>query len=195
MEKFNIPNEFLGKYREGTLTVEEAAMLCAICQASQSLDPSTQVGACLISADGEIVSTGFNQPPKGWPIDEFPFERNADEIGMENTKYNYINHAEFKCLNAARFSKEEMSKMTLVVTLFPCCHCAQRMIDSGIRKIIYLDDFYKETKDNQCSKFMLEKTGVEFIDFHEISDIVSCNINFDEKNKAEVRRRTKGGRI
>ena len=192
MKELNIPQEYLGNYRKDTLSIEEVAMICAVIQASKSKDPSTQVGACLISEDGKILSTGCNTTPNGWLNKDFPWERNEKEIGRENTKYPYVVHAEANCLNNLAYSNDDLSKMTLVVTLFPCSECAKKIIQSGLKRIIYLDDYYIETIDNACSKLMFNKTGVKYIAFKEISDILLCNLDLSQKNKVSVRKRLGG---
>lgn len=192
MENFDIPKEYLGNYRKDTLSVIEAGMLCAVAQASKSKDPSTQVGACLIDESGNIVSSGCNSAPSGWPNSTFPWERDVKKLGEENTKYKYVVHAEANCLNNIKLSKSDLSNMTLVVTLFPCCECAKKIIQAGIKQIVYLDDFYSDSKDTVCSKFMLSKCGVKCVAFRDISDILSCNINLDEKEKMDVKKRTRG---
>ena len=41
--------------------------------AMRSKDPSTQVGACIVSEDNKILSMGYNGFPKGCSDDEFPW--------------------------------------------------------------------------------------------------------------------------
>ena len=51
---------------------------------------------------------------------------------------------------------------TLYVALFPCNECAKAIIQSGIKKIIYLSDKYADTDGTKASKRMLSEAGVEF---------------------------------
>ena len=52
----------------------------ACCRERRSKDPSTQVGACIVSQDNKILSMGYNGFPKGSVrMTEFPW-------GKENEK-------------------------------------------------------------------------------------------------------------
>ena len=64
---------------------DEYFMGVAMLAARRSKDPSTQVGACIVSQDNIIISTGYNGMPKGCSDDEFPWEREGEE-----TKYPYV---------------------------------------------------------------------------------------------------------
>ena len=55
---FDIDKECIGEKRENATTKEEMYMLLALSAASNSKDPSTQVGACYVSADGK--ETGYH---------------------------------------------------------------------------------------------------------------------------------------
>ena len=52
--------------------------------ALRSKDPSTQVGACIVSQDNKILSMGYNGFPLGCDDDEYPWEREGEE---NETKY------------------------------------------------------------------------------------------------------------
>ena len=189
MEKLSIPNEYLGNYRKEVLSVDDASMLCALLQSKMSHDPSTQVGACLVDERGVILSTGYNRPTLSWNINSFPWERNVSEIGEENTKYPYICHAELNCLCGINVSRDVLSRSTLYVTLFPCKECAKVIIQSGIKRIVYLDDFYAHLLETRCSKLLLEKSGIECISFRDITSIEDCSIEFGEKAVVNTRKR------
>ena len=64
---------------------DEYFMGIAMLAARRSKDPNTQVGACIVSQDNIIISTGYNGMPKGCSDDDVPWDRKAD---CENdTKY------------------------------------------------------------------------------------------------------------
>ena len=68
----------------------------AMLAAKRSKDPNTQVGACIVSPDNIIISTGYNGMPKGCSDDEYPWDREGSA-----TKYPYVVHAELNAvLNA-----------------------------------------------------------------------------------------------
>jgi dCMP deaminase len=45
--------------------------------------------------------------------------------------------------------------------MFPCNECAKLIIQSGIKKIIYINDKYKNTDSVKASKKMLNMANVE----------------------------------
>ena len=61
--------------REDYITWDEYFMGVACLSGKRSKDPSTQVGACIVSQDNKILSMGYNGFPKGCSDDEFPWEK------------------------------------------------------------------------------------------------------------------------
>lgn len=129
--------------------------------AMRSKDPSTQVGACIVSADNKILSIGYNGMPIGCSDDEFPWEK-TDETHI-HSKYYYTTHAELNAILNYRGGSLEGTKV--YVTLFPCNECAKACIQAGIKKIIYASDKYAETESIKASKRMLTAAGVEFVPY------------------------------
>lgn len=128
----------------------------ALLAAMRSKDPSTQVGACIVSEDRIILSTGYNGFPKGCSDDEFPWAREGE---TNDTKYPYVVHSELNAiLNAGG---KDLRGSILYVTLFPCNECAKAVIQSGIREVVYLSDKYDGTESNAASKRMLTSAGVK----------------------------------
>ena len=79
--------------RENYITWDEYFMGVAMLAARRSKDPNTQVGACIVSQDNIIISTGYNGLPNGCSDDEYPWEREGEE-----TKYPYVVHAELNAI-------------------------------------------------------------------------------------------------
>ena len=141
--------------REDYISWDEYFMGIAMLAAKRSKDPNTQVGACIVSQDNIIISTGYNGMPKGCSDDEYPWERDGDQ-----TKYPYVVHAELNAiLNAGG---RVLRGARLYVALFPCNECAKAIIQSGIREILYLSDKYNGTEMNLASKRMLDSAGVAY---------------------------------
>lgn len=139
--------------RENYISWDEFFMGVALLAAQRSKDPSTQVGACIVSQDNIIISTGYNGLPNGCSDDEFPWAREG-----EQTKYPFVVHAE---LNAILNSNgRDLRGSRIFVDLFPCNECAKAIIQSGIREVVYLSDKYADTPATQASKRMLQAAGV-----------------------------------
>lgn len=164
-KKYEINEEYL--WEEGTsLSIEEAAMQIAQIISQMSKDPNTKVGSCIVSEDNEILSVGCNNKPESWEGD-FPWDRDLT-LGEENTKYPYVIHSEVNAISNYYGPKEKLDNATLYVTLFPCTNCSKQIILSGIKKVVYKDDKYMDTKENFISKVLLTKCGIEFIQYDKL---------------------------
>ncbi len=144
--------------REDYITWDEYFMGVAMLSAQRSKDPSTQVGACIVSQDNKILSMGYNGLPIGCSDDEFPWEK--DDETPEHSKYFYSTHSELNAILNYRGGSLDGTK--LYVTLFPCNECAKACIQAGIKTIIYADDKYDGTPSVIASKRMLDAAGVEY---------------------------------
>ena len=139
--------------RKDYISWDEYFMGIALLAAHRSKDPNTQVGACIVSPENIIISTGYNGMPKGCSDDEYPWEREGGE-----TKYPYVVHAELNAILNANGRDLRGSK--LYVALFPCNECAKAIIQSGIKELIYLSDKYHDTPASIASRRMFKMTGV-----------------------------------
>ena len=134
---------------------DEYFMGIAMLAAKRSKDPNTQVGACIVSQDNIIISTGYNGMPKGCSDDEYPWER----VG-EDTKYPYVVHAELNAvLNA---NGRDLRGSKLYVALFPCNECAKAIIQSGVKEVYYLSDKYADSLATMASKRIMDSAGVKY---------------------------------
>lgn len=97
--------------RQDYLSWDEYFMGVAILSGMRSKDPSSQVGACIVSEDNKILSMGYNGFPKGCSDDEFPWAREGESL---ETKYLYVTHSELNAiLNYRGGSLEGQSFMYL----------------------------------------------------------------------------------
>ena len=111
---------------------DEYFMGIALLTAMRSKDPSSQVGACIVSPENKILSLGYNGMPIGCDDDAMPWEREGEPL---NTKYMYVCHAELNAiLNSAH---NNLKGARVYVTLFPCNECTKAIIQSGISEVVY----------------------------------------------------------
>ena len=154
---------------------DEYFMGIAMLAARRSKDPSTQVGACIVSQDNIIISTGYNGMPQGCSDDEFPWDREGEE-----TKYPYVVHAELNAI--LNVNGRDLRGSRLFVALFPCNECAKAIIQSGVKEVIYLSDKYAHTPTTIASKRMLDAAGVRYVQMK--PTIESITLNFiPEENR------------
>lgn len=143
---------------------DEYFMGVALLSSLRSKDPVTKVGACIVNADKRIIGIGYNGFPVGCSDEEFPWGKTDADI--LNTKYPYVVHAE---PNAILNSTSSLKGATMYVTLFPCNECAKLIIQSGIKKVVYMEDKYRESSSNEASRRMFEAAGVTYFKMPKIS--------------------------
>jgi len=99
--------------------------------ASLSCCKRKKVGA-LIVKDGTIISDGFNGTPKGFP--------NDCEDADGNTHW-YVLHAEANAMLKVASSTQSTEGATLYVTYSPCKECSKMIVQSGIKRVIYREEY------------------------------------------------------
>ena len=99
--------------------------------ATNSYCKRRQVGALLVK-DRMIISDGYNGTPSG-------FENICeDENGVTKP---YVLHAEANAISKVAKSGNSADGATLYVTASPCVECAKLIIQSGIRRVVYRDEY------------------------------------------------------
>lgn len=141
--------------RTDYISWDEYFMGVALLAARRSKDPNTQVGACIVSPENIILSTGYNGLPCCCSDDVFPWEREGAE-----TKYPYVVHAELNAILNA--NGRDLRGSRLYVALFPCNECAKAIIQSGVKEVVYLSDKYADSMATLASKRMLDAAGVTY---------------------------------
>ena len=149
----------MNKKREDYLNWDTYFMALAELSSMRSKDPSTTVGAVVVSSDNRILSIGYNGAPNGFHDDDFPWAREGNPL---DTKYLYVVHAERNAILNYRGAKKELEWAKVYVTLFPCNECAKEIIQSGIKEVIYISDKYKTTDEVISSKKMFDACGVTY---------------------------------
>ena len=146
--------------RQDYITWDEYVMGVSHLSGMRSKDPNTQVGACIVSEDNKILSMGYNGFPKGCSDDDFPWEREGEEL---ETKYPFVTHSELNAILNYRGGSLEGAK--IYVSLFPCNECAKAIIQAGIKTIVYDSDKYANTPGTRASKRMLDAAGVRYYQY------------------------------
>lgn len=131
-----------------------------------SKDPSTKVGAVLVTEEGDPVSWGYNGPPR---------ELNDDEIYSlpREEKLFYVEHAERNVL----FQAGERAKgCTLFSTHFPCADCARMIVKSGVKRVVVsaknaeFRNSERWAKNMDASQKMFDDSNIEVIIYDNDSD-------------------------
>ncbi len=164
------------KKRENYLNWDEYFMAIAKLSAMRSKDPSTQVGACIVSDNNRILSIGYNGAPNGYHDDNFPWAREGANL---ETKYMYVVHAERNAILNYRGSRKDLEGATIYVDLFPCNECAKEIIQSGIKEVVYLSDKYHTTESTIASRRLFDSCNVKYRKL-EITNKQEINISLKE---------------
>lgn len=94
------------------------------------------VGAVIVNGDNRIIATGYN----GSVGSKTP---QCDDIGhvMRDGHCIATLHAEINCIAYCAREGIPLKGSKIYVTHFPCLNCTKALIQSGITKVYYLDDY------------------------------------------------------
>lgn len=90
-----------------------------------------KVGA-LVVKEKMIISDGYNGTPSG-------FENVCED--ETNTTKPYVLHAEANAITKLARSSNNSEGATLYVTASPCIECAKLIIQAGIKRVIYAEQY------------------------------------------------------
>lgn len=112
-----------------------------------------QVGA-LIVKNKTIISDGYNGSPSGFT--------NACEDENGETHW-FVLHAEANAILKVAKSTQNAEGATLYISLSPCRDCSKLIIQAGIQRVVYLNEY----KDTSGVSF-LKKLGIQVEHIKEI---------------------------
>lgn len=105
---------------------------------------------CVITKDRRIITTGYNGHVKGTPHTSI----------VKNGHEQLTIHAETNAIADAASRGVCLEGGTAYVTHYPCINCAKNLIASGIKHIIYYDDYYNDEICNhlyECANIKITK--------------------------------------
>ena len=106
-------------------------MRMATIWAENSYCKRRQVGALLVK-DKMIISDGYNGTPSG-------FDNNCED--ENNRSFPYVLHAEANAITKVARSNNSSDGATLYVTASPCIECAKLIIQAGIKRVVYGEQY------------------------------------------------------
>ena len=132
-----------------------------------------KVGCVIVSSDGQLISQGFNGTPSGYDncceevmceckwvhgccINAEPIEKMKSIEYCKDCKFcklttkKEVLHAESNAISKCAKWYSSTQGATLYVTLSPCFECAKMIIQAGIKRVCYCDE-YRDT------------TGIDFL--------------------------------
>lgn len=154
--------------RENYIVWDTFFMTNAIIAKLRSKDPRTQVGAVIVK-DNHIISTGYNGTPLYMNDDDFPWDSKGEETNnLLEIKNTFVIHAEANALDHCY--GQDLTGSTLYVTLFPCLECTRRIAQTGIKKVIYMEE-YQKPELVAAAKKIFELANIEVVKFDNIEDL------------------------
>ena len=114
-----------------------------------------QVGAIIVKG-GMIISDGFNGTPSGF--DNCCENENGDTLW-------YVLHAEANAILKVAKSTHNCEGATLYLTLSPCKDCSKLVVQSGIKRVVYMNAYKDESGIN-----FLREAGIELEQIENPSD-------------------------
>lgn len=90
-----------------------------------------QVGALMVR-DRMIISDGYNGTPSG-------FENECEDAAGATKAY--VLHAEANAITKVARSANSSLGATLYVTSSPCLECAKLIIQAGVSRVVYADEY------------------------------------------------------
>lgn len=122
-------------------------MSVAVMISGKSIDPSTKCGCVAVDKHKNIISVGYNNPPRDCIDEDIPLTRPE--------KYAFFNHAEENCIiNASRMMGSSLDGTTLYVTSHPCATCFRMIRNAGIDRIVYLSEVGSKCVDEQSLRII-----------------------------------------
>lgn len=150
---------------------DEKYMQMAYIWASNSYALRRKVGAIVVK-DNQIISDGFNGTPSGFDNDCETMECTCEDsskcylVGYDPeieyhkaetkcfrygcpycklTTKPYVLHAEANAITKLAKSSQSSIGATLYVTLSPCLECSKLIIQSGITRVVYDEEYHDTT--------------------------------------------------
>ena len=120
----------------------------ALIWAENSYCRRRKVGA-LVVKDKMIISDGYNGTPSG-------FENVCEDDN--NVTKPYVLHAEANAITKLARSSNNSDRATLYVTASPCIECSKLIIQAGIRRVVY-DEQYRLNDGVE----LLKRAGIEVV--------------------------------
>ena len=141
-------NEALKPYGEKQQAFDKRYLEMALIWAKNSYCIRRQVGALIVKGK-MIISDGYNGTPSG-------FENVCED---ENNKTKaYVLHAEANAITKVAKSNNSSEGSTLYVTSSPCMECSKLIIQAGIRRVVYCNEYH-----NKDGLDLLTRAGIELV--------------------------------
>lgn len=150
--------------------LDKKYMRMAYIWAENSYAKRRKVG-CLIVKDKMIISDGYNGTPSGFP-NVCEYEHTIDISKCYNCEKEHcegcnnmalitkpeVLHAEANAITKLAKSGNSSDGATLYVTTSPCMECSKLIVQAGIKRVVYCEEY--KIKDGLD---IIRKSGIELV--------------------------------
>lgn len=126
-------------------TWDEYFLNIAFDVSTRSDDPNIRHGAIIVSEQNHIIGTGYNGTIRGSDPEKIPYND-------RDKKRPYMIHAEENAILNCMINPLTLDYSKIYVTGLPCVNCLQRIINFGIKEIIYADRIGSITENEETKK-------------------------------------------
>jgi dCMP deaminase len=142
---------------------ERYIVLTTLLTASQSVSEKLKVGSVIVNSTGDILSTGYNKMlPEG---ETKALDYNGHEI-------NTIHAEQYAIVKGLH---QDLKNCIIYCTHFPCINCAKLIIVSGIKQIVYINNYKNDP--NALNLLIQSNVSVKKIDNKLLENFVSDTIS------------------
>jgi dCMP deaminase len=118
--------------------------------AQRSHHPSFKVGAVIVTSDNtQVLSIGYNGNAAGFQNEPISTEPGCSELL----------HAEINALLKLDYNNPK--EKIMYITLMPCIMCSKAIVNSGIKKVIYKEE-YRDKRGIE----LLSKANIEVLKYN-----------------------------
>ena len=134
----------------------------------KSKDPSTKVGCVIVGKENNLLSIGYNGPPRG-------MDDRKPQLYHRPHKYLIFEHGERNAIYNAGRNGTPLLGSTLYITWVPCSDCARGIIQTGVQKVIIHKqgmDAYRLSREGEdihsweescrMALYMFDECGVDY---------------------------------
>lgn len=132
--------------KDKQLKIDRRYLRMAAIWAENSYCTRRKVGA-LVVKNNMIISDGYNGTPSG-------FENVCED--ENNVTKPYVLHAEANAITKLARSNNSSDNATMYITASPCIECAKLIIQAGIKRVIYSEQYRLDDGIQ-----LLKKAGIE----------------------------------
>lgn len=140
-----------------------------------SKDPSTQVGAQIVSQDNYPLGSGYNGPLRNLPDHMMIWDRPPKDDPDALSKYDLVVHAEENAIEHS--CGHDLTDATIYVTALPCPACMRMIAREKISRVVFFN--YQSTSGSSLQNSKWRGKSFEIARLHSVRvDEFKGNINW-----------------